>query len=229
MRKLRNILLAGTAVALVGASLGAPVSAAGSGKFLFVQGIPGKRVDVCVGNAEIVSNLAYAKTAHRTVSTGSKTVRFLNAAAGKCTGTKIASWVRTVTEGSETTVAITKFAPKVVVFPDTITSTDPPSSGYARVYWRHAAEVENLGVRWVYTDGSPWTPSADPVYAKGTWGWGYAQLATSMLFWVHVWPQLDAVAGPLQIIADELNYHEFIIVGTTLANLKVVHLERTLP
>jgi hypothetical protein len=229
MQAVRRSLLTCVGVALLGAALSAPAMAAGSGKFLFVQGIPGKKVDVCVGNTEIVSNLAYARTAHMAVSTGNKLIKFRNAAPGVCAGSVIASWTRAVAAGSETTVAITKYAPRVVVFPDTLTSTPPPPAGAARVYWRSASDVDGLGVRWVYTDGNPWTPTADPVYDKGVWGFGIASLDTSMLFWVHVYPDLKAVASPIQIIADAENYHEFIIVGTTLKNLRVVHLERDLP
>jgi hypothetical protein len=227
MRQVKRLLMAGGMVALMAALLGAPVAAAGSGKVVFVQGTPGTKVDICVGGNEVVSNLAYAKYATRTLPAGNRVVRFFKAHSGACVGTRLATWNPTIGSGSLQTVAITKFAPKVVVF-DT-TTLPAPSPGFARMVWRWATDVDGLSMRWQYGNGTVWYPTADAVFAKGDQGVGVAQVDLSMFLWGYVQPDLEAVFGPILVVGDDNWLYEEVVVGSSLANLKVVRIERLWP
>ncbi len=230
MRHFRTLLMTGAAVALLGASLSAPASAANTGKLAFVQGQPGVRVDICVGNKEIVSGLAYGKYAKRVVSSGNKLFRFAKAAPGACTGKKIVAWTRSVTVGSDTTVALTKFAPRLVVYPDNLTSTPVPPAGSARVIMRHAADIGTAGFRYTIDEGTPWfpEPTADSPWEKGVWGWGTRVDGLRMIWWAHVPPNQTAIAGPLELVVEGDTRHEIVLVGTTLANVKLVRIDTPL-
>ena len=229
MRQVKRLLMAGGMVALTAALLGAPAAAAGSGKVVFVQGTPGTKVDVCVGSNEVASKLAYGKYATRTLAAGSRTVKFRTAKAGTCTGGVLATWNTTVAAGSLRTVAITKHAPKVVVFPDTVTLGAPIAGLYARAVWRFASDVDGLSLRYAYEDGIVWNPTADAVFAKGQQGVGVAQVDENMLFWGYVQPDMSAVFGPLQVVGEDGWLYEEVVVGTQLSNLRVVRIERLWP
>ena len=77
----RSFLMA-AATALAIGTIAAPVAAV-TPSVAFVNGIPGRSVDVCVGNTEVKSRLAYGKGAVRSVGIGTKTVRFRAASAGQ--------------------------------------------------------------------------------------------------------------------------------------------------
>lgn len=228
MHRIQRLFLGVGTTALLAAALTVPAAAAGTGKVVFVQGTPGTKVDICVGGNEVVSNLAYAKYATRTLASGNRVVRFFKAHSGSCVGTRLATWNPTIGTGSLQTVAITKFAPKVVVFPDTST-LGAPSLGYARMVWRWATDVDGLSMRWQYGDGTVWTPTADTTFAKGDQGVGGAAVDLSMFLWGYVQPDLSAVFGPIQVVADANWLYEEVVVGSNLGNLKVVRIERLWP
>ena len=60
MARLRTLVIGGAALALMAAALAMPAGAADTkGTLALVNGIPGKKVDVCLNGNEIKSNLAY--------------------------------------------------------------------------------------------------------------------------------------------------------------------------
>ena len=230
MRQVRSLLLSGAMIALLGATMSAPAAAAGSGKLTIVQGTPGIKVDICVGRTEVASKLAYGKYTRETVSAGAKLIRFHKAAPGTCTGAKITAWARTVVAGSDTTVALTRFAPRVVAFPDNLTSTPVPPVGWARVIMRHAADIGTAGFRYTIDEGTPWypEPTVDSPWEKGFWGWGTREDGLRMIWWVHIPPDQTAVAGPVELVVEGDTRHEMVVVGTTLGNTKLVRIDTPL-
>jgi hypothetical protein len=226
MRQVKRLLMTGGAVALLGAALSMPVSAAGSGRITFVQGTPGVKVDICVGSTEIASNLAYGKYKAKVLSVGTRTIRFAKAAPGTCSGTGLYTWVRAVALDSDTTVVLTKFAPKkLVVFPDNYTSMMPLPAGSGMIIWRHASDIGTAGFRYTVDAGTPWYPAADAPYEKGDWGWGWRDDGFRMLWWAHIPPVLNAIAGPIELLTEGDTRHEMVLVGTTLGNTKLVRID----
>ena len=115
MRRYRALLVAiGSAVIAAGA-LAAPVAAVNP-RLALVNGIPGRTVDVCVGNSEVRSNLKYGGWVERFVAPGSRTVRFRRAAPGRCQGTVLAQTTLLLVDDDDKTVVGTRRVPKVVVF-----------------------------------------------------------------------------------------------------------------
>ena len=222
MPHFRTLLMTGAAVALLGAALSAPAAAAGSGKFAFVQGTPGVKVDICVGNTEIASNLAYGKYTRETVSAGGKLFRFFKAGPGSCSGAKIATWARTVVADSDTTVVLTKFAPRLVVYPDNLGQVPPLGNG--TIINRHAADIGTAGFRYTTDEGTPWYPAVDSPWEKGQWGWGWRVDALRMIWWAHQPPDQTAIAGPVELVVRGGFRHEQILVGSTVANVKLVRI-----
>lgn len=220
--------MGGAAVALLGAALVAPASAATAGKFTFVQGQPGVKIDICVGRTEIVSNLPYGKYKVRLISPGSKIIRFAKAAPGTCSGSKVANLARTVGAGDNVTVVSTRFAPKLVVFDDN--NDFLPGPGAGRILMRHAADVGEAGFRRTTDEGTPWfpTPTADSPFTKGQWGGGNWTAETRMIWWVHQPPAQTAIAGPVELVVEDGVRHEYILVGTTVNNARFLRIDSAL-
>jgi hypothetical protein len=225
MRHFRTLLMTGAAVALLGAALSAPVSAANAGKLTFVQGQPRTKIDICVGNSEIVSNLAYGKYKARLISAGNKVVRFAKAAPGTCSGAKVATLVRNIGVGDNTTVVLTRFAPKLVIFDDN--NDFPPGAGFGRILMRHAADLGAAGFKYTTDDGVPWLPipTADSPFTKGQWGGGNFSADTRMIWWVHLPPDQTAIAGPVELVVEDGVRHEYILVGTTAGNARFLRID----
>jgi hypothetical protein len=225
MRHFRALVMTGAAVALLGAALSAPASAANAGKITFVQGTPRTKIDVCVGNKEVVSNLAYGKYKVRLVSPGNKVIRFAKAAPGTCSGNKVASLVRTVAAGDNTDIVLTRFAPKLVIFDDN--NLYAPPAGYGRILIRHAADIGAAGFRRSTDEGVPWYPSptVDAPFNKGQWGGGNWSADTRMIWWVHQPPAQTAIAGPVELVVEDGVRHEYFLLGTTLNNVKFLRID----
>ena len=131
---------------LIGAALGAllfatltfPTSAADlKGTLAFVNGIPGKRVDVCLNGREIKSGLAYGKGIFKNViGTGDKNLKFYERDQRACRGTVLAKDSFAIGSGEDLTIVATRKAPKVLRFDNAELGEDPAA--------RHSERVRSL-------------------------------------------------------------------------------------
>jgi hypothetical protein len=224
MRRSRTAILACGLVALLGVTLSVPAAGAGTGRILFVQGRPDVTVDICVGNVEIASRLAYGDSRARRLSAGTKVIRFAKAAPGACTGTSLATRRRPVTAGSDTTVVLTRFAPRVVVYPQT---PGVPGSPVGQFVLRHAADIGRAGFRYTSDQSIPWypEPAVDAPFRKGDWGVGTAVADLRMFWWAHRPPEQAVIAGPVELVVEASVRHELVLVGTTLGNLELIRID----
>lgn len=232
MRRLR-ILIATSVVALLAISTSAaPVSAAAGGKMAFVNGIPGTRVDVCIGNKrELKSGLAYGKTYKRSLA-GTKKLRIREAGRGTCRGKVLARRNVRFTPGSDKTIVATAKRPKVLVFDNAALGTAalPPDGAIAL---RHAAD---LGANSVYFYYSVWdeplirdqgfTPSAvaSPFDKGDQFTSGLVVPEEDRVMRVKVTrtdPAVVIARGPL-VDQVKLRRYEYIFVGTKHRNAKLV-------
>src|SRR4029079_5796778 len=117
MRASVRLTIVATITAIAMPILGSAALAA-SPHIAVVQGIPGKTVDVCIGNSEVKSNLRFGKWFERNVGVGNRTIRFRTAAAGTCSGQVITKKTRTFALDDDLTIVVTAKAPKVLVFDD---------------------------------------------------------------------------------------------------------------
>ena len=224
MRQLRAALTACATVVLLLVAVSAPV-AADDGTILFVQGRPGVAVDICVGATEVISKLAYGEHRVRRLAAGTVAIRFTRAAPGACSGRMLATRRRTVDPDSSRTMVLTRFAPKLVVFPET------PTGGAGRnlgtFVLRHAADIGKAGFRYTSDQSIPWypEPSADAPFSKGDWGIGTVVAGVRMFWWAHRPPAQLVLAGPVEIVVEPSTRHELILLGTAAGNLKLIRID----
>ena len=117
MSRIRKLLImSGATAALSVATLGAiPAAAADTqGTLAIVNGVPGRRLDVCVNGNEIKSGLRYGKAVFRNViSTGEKILKFYDPDPRTCKGHLRAEHDGfTLAAGDDFTVVVTKNGPK---------------------------------------------------------------------------------------------------------------------
>jgi hypothetical protein len=217
--------MACAAAVLLLVAAGAPV-AAGDGTILFVQGRPGTTVDICVGATEVVSKLAYGEHRVRRLAAGTATIRFTKAEPGACTGRMLVTRRRTVDPDASRTMVLTRFAPKLVVFPET------PVGGSGRnlgtFVLRHAADTGKAGFRYTSDQSIPWYPEpsdAEAPFSKGDWGMGSVVAGVRMFWWAHRPATRTVIAGPVEIVVAPSTRHELILLGTAPGNLELIRID----
>ena len=234
MGRARALIIAGAIGALAVTAIGAPVAAADTqGTLAIVNGIPGKRVDVCINGNELRSDLPYGGVFLRNViSTGNKNLKFYERDPRTCRGNVLAQKNVALAAGGDLTIVATKNAPKVVVFSNTGLGEDPPAGapfGFAIFVWRHAAEMPaNFKYRvWSPSPEAPVGPSVDPVWTKGD------QVASASLD-DYIWQvratrpeDPDTLAVKKAELQVERRY-EWILVGSNAGNVKFVLFSRAI-
>ena len=220
MSKIRVLVMAALATALAVGAIGAPVAAANP-KLLLVNGIPGRTVDVCVGNTEVKSGLKYGAFAQRFVAPGNKTIRFRVASAGNCNGSTLAAYTRNFLIDEDLTLVGTKKSPsKVVVF------VNPPLGASTNsAAFRYAGDLGDINV--VLQLSTFVAPTAlAPAWDKGS----QYYIAPSVSFWMGITLWRADTVDPFRdsmVQAVDGYRSEFILVGTTTANDKLIKVRRS--
>ena len=157
MSRIRKLLImSGATAALSVATLGAiPTAAADTqGTLAIVNGVPGRRLDVCVNGTEIKSRLRYGKAVFRNViSTGEKVLKLYDPDPRTCKGHLRAEHDGfALAAGDDYTVVVTKNGPnRVVLFDNAGRGEIPPAGAPMATGWvlfRNASEiVANFFVR----------------------------------------------------------------------------------
>lgn len=220
MLRSRSLIVAAATAALAVGVLGAPAAAANP-RLAFVNGIPGKTVDVCIGSTKVRSNLKYGKWFERTVGVGDRVVRFRNAAPGNCTGSQIALELLTLVADDDLTLVGTAKPDKIVVFDNTPV---PVGATWQRII-RHAADVGPV-VMTIETDIVT-APAALPA----TWNKGAESKltgATSSQFYITATKvdSIEPLAGPKHALIVEGRRGEVILVGSKPRNARFVLFSR---
>ena len=165
--------LAVVVAALAISAVGAPASAFSETHLAIVQGIPGVKVDFCVDGTEVNSRVRYG---------GRKFVEILNSDPvritlksyakdpRKCKGTLLAKKRVDLDVNDDLTIVVTKRAPKVLVFDNSILGTLPAAEDMLMSF-RHAADIGRVTFHShvfaeVFPPG-PLDPAADPRWKKG--------------------------------------------------------------
>ena len=236
MRSLRTLLVSGAVTALAITALGAPVGAADTkGTLAIVNGIPGKRVDVCLNGNEIASGLKYGgKVFKNVVPTGNKNLKFFKRDPRTCRGNLLAQEQFPLAAAEDLTIVATKNDPEVVIFSNAGFGEIPPLGpplGFGVFAWRSAAD---LATNFKYTfwapDASdvPIGPTVDPLWVKGdqlasatTTDWIWALRATLP-------DSPDSIAGPKRVVTRNGHRYEWILIGTHPNNTRFVLLDRAI-
>src|SRR6188472_1916545 len=109
MHPTRRFLIGGAFAALAIGALWAPVGAADTqGTLAFVNGIPGRTVDVCLNGKEIKTGLGYGKAVSKSVvGLGQKTLKFYGTDPRRCRGAVVAQETFTLATGDDLTIVAT--------------------------------------------------------------------------------------------------------------------------
>jgi hypothetical protein len=217
----RSLVIAAATLSLAIGALGGPAAAQEPPRIAFVNGIPGRTVDVCVGNNEVKSKLKYGAWVQRTFNPGIRTVRFRNAAPGRCTGRILGTEQVTLIIDTDLTLVATKLPDKVIEW-DNMT---PPSAintlGWMSI--RHAADVGQV----VFARETDVIVSALPVvFVKGQ-EVRFVGISNQS-FWLtatRIDKALPLAQGHFQVV--EGRRLEIILVGTNASNARFVVIYRT--
>ncbi len=233
MQLIRRLGLMAAATALVIATVGVPVSAATYGNTVaIVNGIPGKRIDLCIDGKEIRSGLRYGGRVFRDLGPGAKKLKVFAKHAGQCRGTKLAQKRFTQEPGGDLTIVVTRKDPKVLIFDNTdlgAIETTPSAGLPAAVAWRHAAD---LGTVWFQSRTVSPVSIEQPTLAAAT-DWSKGQQRTvlepsgaGMLVQVTRPARTKIIAEAPVVDIEAFTRYEWILVGTTAKNAKLVSFKR---
>ena len=231
MRRLRTVALAAAAALAITATW-VPVTAAGKGDVAIVNGIPGAKVDICLDGREIRSKLPYGKATFKRVAAGGHRLKVVRRDPRTCRGKLLSERKIWLPAGGDKTIVATKRRPKKFV----VFSNDglgrlgtPPIRSYMSWAWRHAADVGVVSFRRDQSSPTPFAPAADPPWAKGQEFAQYVEFFAGfavIVTLVQVPDSRTIVAGPIVTGVREGYRHEWLLVGTTLRNARIVTLKR---
>jgi hypothetical protein len=238
MHRLRTFALAVATAALVVSAFGAPAAAAfGKGSIAVVNGRPGPKLDICIGNLKIRRNLPYGGKTFRQLPMGDKVLRaYLANGQAKCGGTKVAQYPFSLADGGDYTFVVTRKSPNKVVVYDNLGfgSVQPIGPRYPYVaipVLRTAADLAAINVYyriWQPTPDTSVGPSVNPIWVKGD-----SMASPSSLDWE--WqvratfpdkPRSIAVAKRQRM--DIGRRYEWILVGTSGKNARWVKFSRAI-
>jgi hypothetical protein len=239
MHKMKSLIASVAVTAIAAATLAAPATAAPTKGYLTaVNGIPGVKVDVCIGsNKELRSKLGYGGVAKKRLA-GTKALRFRKAGPGVCKGKVLGGKTVNFSGGADKTVVLTSKAPRVLVFGNATLgaqlAADPPDSALSV---RHAADLANNKVYFLRTfwdnpiiEDDPITPSVAFPFGKG------AHFSTNLWSAPGSILRLKATRSDHQIVVaksplvqlEPLNRYEMVLIGTKVVNAKLILIKTAL-
>jgi hypothetical protein len=223
MRKSRTVVLSALMGIVAVASFAAPAVAANP-RLAFVNGIPGKSVDVCVGDSEVKSGLRYGRWFDRTLAPGERTVRFRAASAGTCKGRTLARKTFDLEANVDATIVVTARSPKVVSFNNKLTPAPVGNTNW--LAFRHAGDMGSVVAS--ITQGEVIQPSAVQTFDKSEqWRVGFGGSSSFPLTFAVFKPsKFTPFLGPAQVLMVGPRRHEIILVGTTPSNARLVAVVR---
>ena len=230
---LRTLLIGG-AMAALAAALALPAAAADTkGTLAIVNGMPGKRVDVCLNGDEIGSGVRYGGRVQRNVvGTGTKKLKVFRRDPRECGGGLLAKRSFSLGPGVDLTVVATSKAPKVVIFENTGWGEIPPlgpPSALAYSLFRSAAGF-GVNLKWTAFSPGPLTPldpAADPVFLKGDehvifGGGNYISEIRATL------PETPSIVALRRVFIEVSRRYELILLGTKPGNARFALIDRAI-
>ena len=234
MRRFRDLIIVAAVVALALSSIGAPVSAAGKGKIAFVNGWPGKIVDLCINNREVKSNVRYGQIVYRTLSGGFKTFKVYKKDPRSCRGQLLGKQSFGLPGGSDHTIVLTRFAPRILNFDNEDFGAIVPGN-YSQWFWRNASDIPSvsLDLDFDFPTPGPTAPAVDPPWTKGDqFFFPFLVPPGSLLVATTAWSIADTLISlgkPDARLVENLVRYEWIIVGTNQFNARHVLVQRAVP
>jgi hypothetical protein len=238
MRRTRAYLVGSLMAALAITALGAPAAAGGDpGSLAIVNGIPGGKVDICLGSKEIRSGLAYGGKVFRSPAAGNRVLKVYRADPRTCKGTLLARKGFTLAAGGDLTLVATVKAPKVVIFDNTGLGSLAPSGvfGSSPWAWRHAADIGKVNFRYKssFHGGGYHLIQPEP-YVSNIWRKGAQEISptaepnTTFRLRATRPGKTAAITTSKAVALVDGHRFEWYLLGTTAKNARFVVLDRVI-
>jgi hypothetical protein len=231
MKRITGSLAAGMAMALAMGAVGTPVAAAvDDATVVFVNGLPGTTVELCVKNVELKSNMQYGGKLKKKYGAGTYNVAFRQKAPGVCQGAKIVARKVTLDSNeSVTLVASSKGSGPTIRFFNNDPFTAPgPAASYAAFIVSHAAMMGAIDayIAQVITPAVP-TPSLFNIKQgkQAVWFVDAGYFST----WLTKKGTTEALFGPTNKVSTDQKTSHYVAVGTTQKNFKLVYFTTPFP
>ena len=231
MHRFKTLVIGSAVAALAITALGAP-AAAGTPhvRLAIVNGIPAKKIDVCVNGKEIKSRLPYGKKVFKRTNTAKANIKFFARDPRKCKGRLLGKKLVSL---DDATVVITKKKPKKVLVFDNLGLGEVGPAGHVdgAIALRHAADVGevNFTVSYGSVSPNPWVHNSIDIWEKGDSTSGpdvFAPNGKVLTLWVNLPASEFTYVGPhVRYLAPGYR-NEWIFVGTNGKNAKVVFFKR---
>jgi hypothetical protein len=231
MRRITGSLAAAMTMALAMGAIGTPVAAAEDAMMVFVQGLPGKNVELCVKGVELKSNMQYGGKLKKKYGAGTYNVAFRQKAAGVCKGNKIVARSVTLTAGESVTLVagMKGTGPTIRFFNNNpFLPSSTPAAIYAAFVVSHAAMIGAL-------DGhiaQVITPTAAiptfPNIKQGKQEFLYVEEGNFSI-WLTKKGQSQILFGPVVKPSAMSKTNHYVAIGTTQQNFKLVFFQTPFP
>ena len=211
--KFRAVGIAAATAALALATLAGSASAASGATVWVAHGIPGAKVDVCVGSNEVKSNFRYGQTFKLSgVPAGDYVLKVFLAHPRPCKGTLVTRKNVTLSDGLNATVVARYIGAKagLQVFVNNLTLGD---AGKASVTVRHTATAPTVDV-WVNGGASPTVENL----ARGDSAGPLEVPAAVYSWWVSADGGYQPVIGPSVAKLEGGTAYQILAVGTKPSN-----------
>jgi hypothetical protein len=227
MRTLGTLVAATLVAAVAITTLAAPVAAAPRGVIAVVNGIPGKKIDVCINGKEIRSGLPYGGKVIRKLGPGMKRLKVFKKDPRRCKGVRLGKQRFVLLDGGDVTFVATKRAPHRIVSFDNGPLV-PSTPDHYRAALRHAADVGPVHLG--YKMGPPTEPgpaaSAFEKHDERVVGFNWPGGAFVFTATARKPGESDFMIPPATVVARGNRRAEWIFVGTKRANARFVKIIR---
>jgi hypothetical protein len=232
--QIRSLMLAAASTALAISAFAVPAAAGGEAqgaKVFVAHGIPGAKVDVCVGDqnaTEVKSNFKYGNKFKlgAGIAPGTYRIRVFLADPRECRGTKVIDESVTLTNGLNATAVakLVKGAPGLQVFVNDIGLADDTS-----VTVRHTAKAPAVDVylAQVLVAGNGGQQPTIGSFPKGASAGPVGLDQGTYIFWATLPGQTAPVIGPTSRFFKAGRAYQIHAVGTNASNYRFIVIGQT--
>lgn len=226
--RIRSFLTVAATVALAAGVFAAPASAGGGSPALVtvLHGIPGAKVDVCVGTTPVQTNFRYGQHFQAPLPAGTYPIRVRLVGHGACTGPIVIRQSVTVTSGlNATVVAVVKGGtPQLEVYVNNMAALGDP--GQPTVSAIHEAKAPRVDL-WI---AAPLSLAVGPEPTVANVGRGevagpVALPLDAYAVWASVAGTVAPVIGPIVVEPAPDRAYSIVAIGTKAKNYRLVTLD----
>ncbi len=231
MKRLRNLMMASAAMALVIGAMGAPAAAAPAATLAIVHGIPGVKVDVCVNGGVLQKDFKYAQkiVLDNALPAGKYKVTVKQAVGAKpCKGETLLK-LKTALTGTENLTVVAGFKngkPGLRIFDHAaslgvspVSTSIGTTSAIIATHAARAGKVDVYAATVVVAPSSP-TPTVEGL-RRGT-AVGLFAPPTQWSTWIAAPGTIKPIIGPVYRATKAGKINHYVAVGSDPSNFSLV-------